>query len=99
MICALCKQSISDGQRTVGVTHYACEVQLTDSWRGDLDAITKQRDALLKLATEATNGWACFARTRNEHDEIARLHHAIATAVKSETATSPATSAPVAGLR
>ena len=28
----------------------------------------------MQLAREATNGWACHARTRAEHDEIARLH-------------------------
>lgn len=31
----------------------------------------------LKLAREATNGWACYARTNLEHKEIARLHKAI----------------------
>jgi hypothetical protein len=77
MMCALCKQPIQGDQRTVGVTHYACEVQLTDSWRADLDAVTKQRDDLLRIAQEATNGWACWARTKKEHDEIARLHGAI----------------------
>lgn len=30
-----------------------------------------------KLAKEATNGWACYARTQKEHAEIARLHTAI----------------------
>jgi hypothetical protein len=31
----------------------------------------------LKLAREATNGWGCYAKRGIEHDEIARLHHAI----------------------
>lgn len=31
----------------------------------------------LRLAKEATNGWACFARRETEHREIARLHQAI----------------------
>ncbi len=32
----------------------------------------------LKLAKEATNGWACYAKRQIEHDEIARLHRDIA---------------------
>ena len=32
------------------------------------------RDALLKLAREATNGWACHAKRNIEHAEIARIH-------------------------
>lgn len=32
---------------------------------------------LRRLAKEATNGWACYARTKIEHAEIARLHQAI----------------------
>lgn len=35
-------------------------------------------DAALRLAAEATNGWACYAKRDIEHREIARLHHAIA---------------------
>lgn len=31
----------------------------------------------LKLAKEATNGWACYAKRAIEHDEIARLHREI----------------------
>jgi hypothetical protein len=34
-------------------------------------------DALGKLAKEATNGWACYARTKREHADIARLHSEI----------------------
>jgi hypothetical protein len=34
-------------------------------------------DAMVKLAKEATNGWACYARTKAEHAEIARLHSEI----------------------
>lgn len=36
-----------------------------------LEMLLKQA---LTLATEATNGWACYAKRRAEHDEIARLH-------------------------
>jgi hypothetical protein len=39
-----------------------------------------QRDELLRLAREATNGWACYAKRKVEHDEIARLHAAISKA-------------------
>jgi len=35
------------------------------------------RAQLLRLAREATNAWACHARTNMEHAEIARLHAAI----------------------
>lgn len=31
----------------------------------------------LRLAKEATNGWACYAKRKIEHDEIARLHREI----------------------
>lgn len=34
--------------------------------------------AALRLAKEATNGWACYAKRQAEHDEIARLHREIA---------------------
>ena len=32
----------------------------------------------LRLAKEATNGWACYAKRESEHKEIARLHREIA---------------------
>lgn len=32
----------------------------------------------VRLAKEATNGWACYAKRQIEHDEIARLHREIA---------------------
>jgi hypothetical protein len=31
----------------------------------------------VRLAKEATNGWACYAKRKIEHAEIARLHQAI----------------------
>lgn len=34
-------------------------------------------EAMRKLAKEATNGWACYAKRDMEHREIARLHTAI----------------------
>ena len=37
---------------------------------------TDPREAL-SLAKQATNGWACYATRKIEHDEIARLHGAI----------------------
>jgi hypothetical protein len=40
--------------------------------------IRDERDALLRLAKHATNGWACYASRKIEHDEIARLHRDIA---------------------
>ena len=53
MNCALCKQPIYEDQRTVGYTHYACEAQLTASWRADLDSVTAQRDELLAALKRA----------------------------------------------
>ena len=40
--------------------------------------IREQRDEFIRLVKEATNGWACYAKRHVEHDEIARLHSAIA---------------------
>ena len=31
----------------------------------------------IKLAREATNGWACFAKRESEHREIARIHKSL----------------------
>lgn len=33
-----------------------------------------QVEQLRRLAKQATNGWACYAKTKREHDDIARLH-------------------------
>jgi hypothetical protein len=41
------------------------------------DSVSHRLKALQKLAREATNGWACYARTKREQDEIARLHREI----------------------
>lgn len=43
----------------------------------DLRRRTEERDRLRRLAKEATNGWASYARTKLEHNEIARLHREI----------------------
>ncbi len=32
----------------------------------------------VRLAKEATNGWACYAKRKAEHDNIAHLHREIA---------------------
>lgn len=45
----------------------------------------------LTTAREATNGWACYARTKMEHAEIARLHLVIDAAHASLTALQNAT--------
>jgi hypothetical protein len=34
--------------------------------------------AVSQLAKEATNGWACYAKSKREHEEIARLHRDLA---------------------
>lgn len=41
--------------------------------------LTAERDTALRIAAEATNGWACFAKRQSEHDDIARLHREIST--------------------
>lgn len=46
------------------------------------DAVRESAERLraaLRLAKEATNGWACYAKRVSEHNDIARLHRAIAT--------------------
>lgn len=42
-----------------------------------LTSLTQAQHRLMKLAKEATNGWACYAKGKLEHDEIARLHREI----------------------
>lgn len=39
-----------------------------------LAAARQEVDTLARLSKEATNGWACYARTKLEHSDIARLH-------------------------
>jgi hypothetical protein len=41
----------------------------------------------LRLAKEATNGWACYAKRKVEHDNIAHLHHEIAELERDATTT------------
>jgi hypothetical protein len=36
-----------------------------------------QLAAAVKLAREAANGWACYAKRRREHEEITRIHRAL----------------------
>lgn len=48
-----------------------------------LSSFGQQRDSdlafrALRLAKEATNGWACYAKRQAEHDNIAHLHREIA---------------------
>lgn len=40
-------------------------------------AAEQRAEAAKKLALQATNGWACYAKRGIEHEEIARLHAAI----------------------
>lgn len=62
---------------------------LTAAGEGESD-----REILRKAAKEATNGWACFARTKREHAEIARLHGVIDAVVKGWSQPSPADGKP-----
>ena len=41
------------------------------------ETLEREHARLLRLAKRAVNGWACYARRKLEHDEIARLHAAI----------------------
>jgi hypothetical protein len=45
---------------------------------------SRQLEALMRIAKEATNGWACHAKGKAEHAEIARLHAAIAVLSQSQ---------------
>lgn len=40
--------------------------------------LTPDLRTALRIAKEATNGWACYAKRKMEHVEIARLHREIA---------------------
>jgi len=46
--------------------------------------LTTQADTLARLAKEATNGWACFARRKAEFDGIAKLHDDIDAALHAQ---------------
>jgi len=46
-------------------------------WRVQCSEDRATLASLRKLAKEATNGWACFAKRKNELDEIGRIHAAI----------------------
>lgn len=48
--------------------------QLRDAEEARLKGLVS---ALVSLAKQATNGWACHARTKREHEDIARLHREI----------------------
>lgn len=43
----------------------------------EIHRLQEELEKTLRLAKEATNGWACYATRQSEHDEIARLHQAI----------------------
>lgn len=46
--------------------------------RATLSALSPHSERAIRLAKEAVNGWACYAKKNVEHDEIARLHSEIA---------------------
>ena len=52
-------------------------VKLAMSQRDRLEAAEAMIASLRSLAKQATNGWACYARTKLEHNDIARLHREI----------------------
>lgn len=46
-------------------------------WRQVAQGLGVEVARMKRLAKEATNGWACHATRKREHDEIARLHREI----------------------
>lgn len=53
------------------------------------DPLRSAVSQLLRLAKEATNGWACYAKRQIEHYEIARLHRDIASIEAIQASSSP----------
>lgn len=54
-----------------------------------VEAAEARADQLRRLAKEATNGWACYAKRKIEHEDIARLHHEIDAVSDASTPPSP----------
>ena len=68
------------------------EIRLFDAALDMLASAAAERephDVVLRLAKEATNGWACYAKRKIEHEEIARLHREIAAATAREPVALP----------
>ena len=42
------------------------------------DAAEARADAAKWIAKQAINGWACFAKREDEHEDISRLHRELA---------------------
>lgn len=53
------------------------EFELREIAEARIQQLTEALAKATTLAKEATNGWACYARTNLEHNEIARLHREI----------------------
>jgi len=63
--------------RTLMLDTAAQQFQELQAVRTNEAALIEQLAVAVRLAKEATNGWACYATRKIEHDEIARLHRAI----------------------
>ena len=51
-----------------------CQMQAAEAREAALrEALTTTK----RLAREATNGWACYAKRKIEHDDISRIHRAL----------------------
>lgn len=61
------------------------------------EGVVASIEELKRLAKEATNGWACFAKQKREHDEIARLHREIDLCANRLLALLPSVVAPLEG--
>ena len=51
--------------------------QMSDDLLDRAEAAEATIARLRELAKEATNGWACYAKRKIEHDDIARIHREI----------------------
>jgi hypothetical protein len=71
----------AEAERDEAAVAYVEEVhRLTDreiALRAERDALKAELATAVRLAREATNGWAAHAIHNREHDEISRLHLAI----------------------
>jgi hypothetical protein len=60
-----------------GEARIALNCFYAEALAAEVRRLREERTTALTLATFATNGWGCHARTNKEHDEIARLHREI----------------------
>jgi hypothetical protein len=64
------------GPKTFSIAPYMAAAIMTVN-KEEAERQHARSEQLRFLAKQAVNGWACYARTKHEHAEIARLHAAI----------------------